>query len=267
MILFSKRHRFALVLLAIVSVTMLPGCNPSASSIRTVAEISENIAIASKKPAVDTSSEVWKALTAHGELWSVDWRASVNSGIAHVRLANGRDAFYLITKIPEIQSRLILEGDRMRNPIWLTTSSEGKLLEFLFEKMEAKDEEFTIFRHSLKTGQSKALTRGHGALISPDARRIVFLRSSYTGKHQIFVAKLNEKVEADCILKITEGDPGSGRSFDYYWSSNSNYVLVAGEAREANVQNAIRNGKINLVYGVRGKKYYSVESAIQTSAR
>jgi hypothetical protein len=65
--------------------------------------------------------------------------------------------------------------------------------------------------------------------VAPSLRRAIFLRSGALGGG--FYSLYDWDFESDrvqTVLSLRESDPGSGRSFEYAWSSDSKAVRISG---------------------------------------
>ncbi|MEM8929635.1 MAG: hypothetical protein AAGE94_00575 [Acidobacteriota bacterium] len=68
-----------------------------------------------------------------------------------------------------------------------------------------------------------------GAMPSPDGRWLAMWRSNVDGRHNLFVAPIDDPT-LRFVGALTESDPGSGASFSACWSADGRSVQVHGDA-------------------------------------
>jgi hypothetical protein len=89
--------------------------------------------------------------------------------------------------------------------------------------------EFSLYLYRLPSGPLEYWGPGHTLKPSPDRRRAILLRSGALGSGYYSMHLWEfEQGRLTAILSLRESDPGSGRSFDYDWSSDSRAVQVTG---------------------------------------
>ena len=91
--------------------------------------------------------------------------------------------------------------------------------------------------------------------ISPDQRFTLQQRSLRNAYHEITLLRNGDGV-AETVLVLQEGDPGSGTSHDYRWSSDSKAVFIYGSGRPAG---HAHTNALALIYLFEARTLYSVD--------
>ncbi len=90
--------------------------------------------------------------------------------------------------------------------------------------------EYSFFVYDLQTKTHRYWGPGHTLVVSPDRTRGALLRSGALrlGYCSLHVWDFTTGA-VETVLSLREADPGSGRSFDYRWSNDSQALFITGE--------------------------------------
>ena len=87
--------------------------------------------------------------------------------------------------------------------------------------------EMYIFAYDIGSKEFEKVCPGWGLEVSPDRKKIAFVRTDDDGFHSIHILNV-DSFHIDTIMSLWEDDPGSGISFRYRWSPDSNALLIEG---------------------------------------
>lgn len=130
------------------------------------------------------------------------------------------------------EARIALGGDEIvvvasRRNSWLPYEEKyGRYLRSLLDpELRPTD---GLYEVRLPGGETRYLCPGWFLRPSPDRRRVAFLRSAGAhGSHSLHILDVATD-EVRNLASLTEGDPGSGISFDYAWSDDSRALGLRG---------------------------------------
>ena len=111
---------------------------------------------------------------------------------------------------------------------------------------EGCGEDYCIYLIDLESGKSEKQPPASTMEISPDKKKAAFIvshgKKSWKVNHTVVVWDVESDVRTP-LATITEADPGSGRSFDYAWSTDSNLLRIKGSLRlsdDMRLENQVR---------------------------
>ncbi len=117
--------------------------------------------------------------------------------------------------------------------------------------------EFAFYIYNLESRQSEYFGPGHYLKVSPDRRRGVLLRSGALGAGYYSIHVWDFATgRVDTILSLREADEGSGQSFDYRWSDDSQAVEIKGVTSGFERRKPVPPKEFNLIYLVNQQKVY-----------
>jgi hypothetical protein len=117
--------------------------------------------------------------------------------------------------------------------------------------------EFGLYIYDVESRQSEYFGPGHSLKVSPDPRSGVILRSGALGAGYYSVHLWDFATgRVDTILSLRESDEGSGRSFDYRWSSDSKALQIKGMTGGFERRTRLPPRQFNLIYLVEHQKVY-----------
>lgn len=121
--------------------------------------------------------------------------------------------------------------------------------------------ETSLYLYPLPSGPLQYWGPGHTLKPSPDRRQAILLRSGAMAAGYYSMHSWDfEQARLTTILSLREADPGSGRSFDYDWSSDSRAVRITGAT--AGFQRRRREPRsLDLVYLVGDEALYDLVQA------
>lgn len=99
---------------------------------------------------------------------------------------------------------------------------------------EGCGEDYCMYLIDLESGKFEKKPPASAVEISPDKKKAAFIVSHGTKSWKVNHTVVVWDVESDLrtpVVTITESDPGSGRSFDYMWSTDSNLLRIKGSLR------------------------------------
>lgn len=104
--------------------------------------------------------------------------------------------------------------------------SFSRLIHSVFNRMLRYEN--GLYLVDVRTGEFAYQFPGKDGIISPDGTKLLFIRSR-DAHHEIIVWDFKSDT-LQTITELTEVDPGSGRSFRYVWSDDSNMINIEGQA-------------------------------------
>lgn len=110
--------------------------------------------------------------------------------------------------------------------------------------------ESSLWRYERESRRWVYLFPGSSTSVSPDRKKVAFLRS-YSSEHSLHLYDL-EKFTVTDIAALVEADPGSGLSFDYQWTKDSQALMIFGGIRHEGQMKSIR-----WIYSTRDQVLYS----------
>ena len=119
--------------------------------------------------------------------------------------------------------------------------------------------ENSLYAYDPKTETLEMLGPGGGLKPSPDRTKAVIVRSGALGTtlHSLHVWEpASDQIET--VVSLSEADPGSGRSFDCGWSSDSQAVFIWGSAGGFRPR-AREPRELKWIYVAAEKKLFSIE--------
>ncbi len=119
--------------------------------------------------------------------------------------------------------------------------------------------EHSLFAYDEETGAFEMLGPGGGLKPSPDRTKAVIVRSGALGTtlHSLHVWEPGSGA-METIASLSEADPGSGRSFDYGWSTDSKAVFIWGSAGGFRARAQDRR-ELQWIYMAAEKKVFSID--------
>ncbi len=119
--------------------------------------------------------------------------------------------------------------------------------------------ENSLYLYDLETEDLEILSPGGGLQPSPDRTKALIVRSGALGTtlHSLHVWEPGSG-HIETIASLSEADPGSGRSFDYGWSSDSKAVFIWGAAGGFRPR-ARQHHELRWIYLAAEKELFSIE--------
>ena len=119
--------------------------------------------------------------------------------------------------------------------------------------------EYSLFAYDEETGAFEILGPGGDLKPSPDRTKAVIVRSGALGTtlHSLHVWEPGSGA-METIASLSEADPGSGRSFDYGWSTDSKAVFIWGSAGGFRAR-AQERRELQWIYMAAEKKVFSID--------
>jgi hypothetical protein len=117
--------------------------------------------------------------------------------------------------------------------------------------------EFGLYIYDLESRQNEYFGPGHSLKVSPDRRRGVLLRSGALGAgyYSIHVWDFASG-HVETVISLREADEGSGQSFGYRWSSDSQALQISGMTGGFERRKRLPATEFNLIYLVEGQGIY-----------
>jgi hypothetical protein len=108
----------------------------------------------------------------------------------------------------------------------------------------------------LRSKMTEKLSVGQLVDVSPDHSTVVFEKLDEHGFHCLFLWNVNvRKIEP--MVSLWESDPGSGRGWHCRWSEDSQAIHITGSCGGFTKNEKRRYTKLDLIYLVKQKKFYS----------
>lgn len=194
-------------------------------------------------------------LTAEGERWTDQQRLYVVEGSSarELPIPSG----HVVTNPVILRGRVIYER---WNP-WAISAGE-KLKRYVASWSDVTlRPEVALYAFDRDAHEWNFIMPGHTLVPSPDGNHAVLLRSGamVAGYYSVHIWSADSE-EPAAILSLREADEGSGRSFDFKWTRDSQAVQIKGhtggfDRREREPR------EFNLLYVVDEKKIYDLEGA------
>jgi hypothetical protein len=118
--------------------------------------------------------------------------------------------------------------------------------------------EYRIYSLDLERGTLAYLFPGHDVRVSPNRELAAYMGSEngFSGLHTIRVWKIGG--ESKPVLSLTEIDPGSGISFSYDWTADSNALVIRGSTQ--GFSGSARKGKFGIAYSLERDSFFDLTS-------
>ncbi len=179
----------------------------------------------------DERDDLWVVATYTGDRWTEQqhvylWTPATN---AVEELDIARDTVVVGPVLLRRGEKGLVVYQRWRS--WAVPAA-AKIRRYLRSHLDATlRPEFTLHTYEPDTGEETYVGPGHTLIAAPNRRRAAFLRSGALGVgfYSVHVWTL-ENGRIETVVSLAEVDPGSGRSFDYLWSADSEALLITGSA-------------------------------------